>query len=235
MVLAHEHVHARVEQGSVGHVGVVERLLQHAPVEVVGVQDAHFAAERAHVVDDLAGAALAQDEFVIVSLALLHHVHERLHAERVVLRGHGQPQVGGAFIGVAHLQHVGLLDHLARVAQKLGAVVGQRHTAVAAREHGDAQLLLQLLDGGGQVRLRGVEVLGGGVDGAVLGNGDEVAKLLKGHGGLSFLVTPASWGKMPSRSAVLARTNRPLREIDKRSPVRPLGRERRCVNSPLDC
>ncbi|MFR3092633.1 MAG: hypothetical protein ACLTMP_13655 [Eggerthella lenta] len=28
--------------------------------------------------------------------AAFHHVHERLHAERVVLRGHGQPQVGGA-------------------------------------------------------------------------------------------------------------------------------------------
>ena len=116
VVLAHEHVHARVEQGSVGHVGVVERLLQHAPVEVVGVQDAHFAAERAHVVDDLGRGAFAQDELVLLALAAFHHVHERLHAERVVLRGHGQPQVGGAFIGVAHLQHVGLLDHLARVA-----------------------------------------------------------------------------------------------------------------------
>ena len=116
VVLAYEYVHVRVEQRGVRHVGVGEGLLQHAPVEAVGVEHAHLAAERAHVVDDLAGAALAQDELVVVSLALLHDVHERLHAERVVLRGHGQPQVGGAFIGVAHLQHVGLLDHLARVA-----------------------------------------------------------------------------------------------------------------------
>ena len=151
MVLAHEHVHARVEQGSVGHVGVVERLLQHAPVEVVGVQDAHFAAERAHVVDDLGRGAFAQDELVLLALAAFHHVR-------------------------------------------------QRHAAVAAREHGDAQLLLKLLDGGREVRLRRVQVLRRRVDGAVLRDGDEVAQLLQGHGG-SILSWKASERKPPAPSS----------------------------------
>ena len=54
---------------------------------------------------------------------------------------------------------------LAGIAQQLGAVVRERHAAVAAREHGDAQLLFEILDGGGQVGLRCVQVLGRRVDG----------------------------------------------------------------------
>lgn len=46
---------------------------------------------------------------------------------------------------IARLQHVRLLDDLAGIAQQLGAVVRERHAAVAAREHGDAQLLFEIL------------------------------------------------------------------------------------------
>ena len=40
---------------------------------------------------------------------------ECLYAKRVVLRGHGQPQVGGTLVGVAFLQHSGLFNHLSLI------------------------------------------------------------------------------------------------------------------------
>ena len=99
-----------------------------------------------------------------------------------MLRGNGQAHMARAVLGIAALEHVGLLDYLARVAQKLGAVVGQRHAAIAARENGDAQLLLEVFDGRGKVRLRREQLARGGIDGAVFRDGDKVAKLLQcGH------------------------------------------------------
>ena len=149
MVLSHEHVHTRVEQRVERHVGVIEGLLHDALVERVQVQYAHFAAERSYVVDDLGGGGFPKDEVEEVPLASLDNVHEGLHAEGVVLSGHRQARLGLFLVGVARFQHVRLLDDLACVAEQLGAVVGQRHAAVAAREDGDAELLLKLLDGGG--------------------------------------------------------------------------------------
>ena len=99
-----------------------------------------------------------------------------------MLGGYRQARLGLFLIGVARFKHVRLLDDLACVAEQLGAIVGQRHAAVAAREDGDAELLLKLLDGRGQVRLRRVKVLSGGVDRPVFGNSDKVTKLLKRHG-----------------------------------------------------
>ena len=187
VVLSHEHVDARVEQGEVRHVGIVERLEQHAPVERVGVEHAYLAAERAHVVDDLARGPLAQHEFVFVALARFDDVDECLHAEGIVLGGHGQALARRAAVCIARLQHIRLLDDLAGIAQQLGAVVRERHAAVAAREHGDAQLLFEILDGGGQVGLRRVQVLGRRVDGSVFRYRDEVAQLLQGHGRFAVL------------------------------------------------
>ena len=103
-----------------------------------------------------------------------------------MLGRYGQPRVGRLARRVALGQHVGLLYDLARVAQQLGAVVGERHAPVAAHEYAYAQLGFEVFDGGGQVRLRRVEVLRCGVDGAVLGYGDEVAQLLERHRAPSF-------------------------------------------------
>ena len=66
-----------------------------------------------------------------------------------MLGGHRQASLGLLLVGVARFQHVRLLDDLTCVAKQLGAVVGQRHAAVAAREDGDAELLLKLFDGRG--------------------------------------------------------------------------------------
>ncbi len=55
--------------------------------------------------------------------------------------------------GIPRLKHVGLLNDLTRIAQKLGAVIGQRHAAVASHENGNAQFLLKFFDGNREVRL----------------------------------------------------------------------------------
>ena len=195
MVLAHKYMRGSLEQGVELHVGFFESALEHAPVEVVGIEHAYLAAETAHVFDDFRRGAFAQHQVVLIACARFGHIHERLHAEGVMLRGNGQSHVGRTMFGIAALKHVGLLDYLARVTQKLGAVVGQRHAAIAARENGDAQLLLEVFDGRGQVRLRRKQLARGGVDGAVFRDGDKVAKLLQcGHGGFSLY----EFGFMPT-------------------------------------
>ena len=124
MVFAYEHVHACIEQGSEAEVVVGQRFLQHVGVETVQIEDAQLAAERAHVLDDLAGGAFAQDVVEVPAVAgAFHHAHERLDAERVMLRGDGQAAVGGALVRVVLFQHVRLLDDLARVTQQVRALV----------------------------------------------------------------------------------------------------------------
>ena len=137
---------------------------------------------------DLAGGALAQDEVVLLDRGrtfvgqLLARQGERLNAEVVVLRRHREAFAARSHVGkIALFEHVGLFDHLPGVTQKLGAVVGQRDAAVAAREDGYPQLGFKVVHGGGQVRLRRVHVVRRRVDGAVFGDGYEVAELLQRH------------------------------------------------------
>ena len=117
VVLAHEDVHVRFEQRVEGQVGIFEGLGEHALVEAVQVQDADFAAEGAHVLDDLGGGALAQHEFVLVGLAAFRDLDEGFHAEGVVLGGNRQAQLVGDAAVVAAFKQVGALDYLARVGQ----------------------------------------------------------------------------------------------------------------------
>lgn len=70
----------------------------------------------------------------------------------------------GAAVLVARLEHVGLLYDLARIAQKLGAVVGERDAAAGARKDLQVELLFQAFDGVGDIGLSGIEALGCGID-----------------------------------------------------------------------
>ena len=53
----------------------------------------------------------------------------------------------GAAVLVACLEHVSLLYDPARIAQKLGAVVGERDAAAGARKDLQVELLFQAFDG----------------------------------------------------------------------------------------
>lgn len=64
-----------------------------------------------------------------------------------MLGGNGEAGLRGAAVLVAGLEHIGLLYDLARIAQKLGAVVGERDAAAGARKDLQVELLFQAFDG----------------------------------------------------------------------------------------
>ena len=108
------------EQGVELHVGFFKSAFEHAPVEIVGIQHAYFTAKAAHVFDDFCRGALAQHQVVLIARAGFGHIYERLHAEGVMLRGNSRAHMARAVLGIAALEHVGLLDYLARIAPKAG-------------------------------------------------------------------------------------------------------------------
>ena len=59
-----------------------------------------------------------------------------------MLGGNGEAGLRGAAVLVAGLEHIGLLYDLACIAQKLGAVVGERDTAAGARKDLQVEFLL---------------------------------------------------------------------------------------------
>ena len=73
---------------------------------------------------------------------LLQQVHKGLHREGIVLGGHAEPVSPGGGTGVALFNQVGLLQHLADIAQKLVPRGGEDHAPVGPAEDGDVQLLL---------------------------------------------------------------------------------------------
>ena len=122
-------------------------LLQNTGVKVVQIQDADIAAKCADVIDDLRCGGLAHDELELAVAAALDHVDKGLDRKGVVLGGNGEAGLRGAAVLVARLEHVGLLYDLARIAQKLGAVVGERDATAGARKDLQVEFLLQAFDG----------------------------------------------------------------------------------------
>ena len=159
--------------------GVPEQLVDDVPVEVVPVQDAELAAERADVLDDVPGAGLAQRELVLGRLAALHHPHERVDRERVVLRRHPEQASRRRPTEVALLEERHLLDDLPGVAEELRTVGGERHAAGGAEEERAAHPGLEVLHRRGHGRLRDVEQVGRGADRPLRGDLDEVVELLQ--------------------------------------------------------
>ena len=122
-------------------------LLQNTGVKVIQIQNADIAAKRADVIDDLRCGSLAHDELELAVAAALDHVDKGLDRKGVVLGGNGEAGLRGAAVLVARLEHIGLLYDLARIAQKLGAVVGERDAAAGARKDLQVELLFQAFDG----------------------------------------------------------------------------------------
>ena len=147
VALANEDVDRRVEEGMEACAGIGEGLLQNAGVKVVQIEDADIAAKCADVIDDLRCGGLAHDELELAVAAALDHVDKGLDRKGVVLGGNGEAGLRGAAVLVARLEHVGLLYDLARIAQKLGAVVGERDAAAGARKDLQVELLFQAFDG----------------------------------------------------------------------------------------
>ena len=90
---------------------------------------------------------LAHDEFELTVPAALDDVDEGLDRKSVMLGRDGKARLGRAAVLVAGLEHIGLLYDLTRMAQKLGAVVGERDAAAGARKDLQMELLFQAFDG----------------------------------------------------------------------------------------
>lgn len=129
VALAYEYVDLCVKEGVEARARIGKSLLQNAGVKVVQIEDADITAKRADVIDDLRCGGLAHDELELAVAAALDHVDEGLDRKGVVLGGDSKAGLRGAAVLVAGLEHVGLLYDLARIAQKLGSVVGERDAA----------------------------------------------------------------------------------------------------------
>jgi len=134
VAFADEYVDRRVEEGMEACAGISEGLLQDAGVKVIQIQNADIAAKCADVVDDLRRGGLAHDELELAVAAALDDVDKGLDRKSVVLGRDGKARLGCAAVLVAGLEHIGLLYDLARIAQKLGAVVGERDAAAGTRK-----------------------------------------------------------------------------------------------------
>ena len=147
MALANEDVDRRVEEGMEACAGIGEGLLQNPGVKVIQIQNADIAAKCADVIDDLRGGGLAHDELELTVAAALDDVDKGLDRKRVVLGRDGKAGLRCAAVLVAGLEHICLLYDLARIAQKLGTVVGERDAAAGARKDFQMELLLEAFDG----------------------------------------------------------------------------------------
>ena len=141
---AEEHVRPRPEERLERQLAGANLALEHLAVARAQVEDAQLAAHAGHVVDDLVRLLLAQGEIVTVCVELPDDVDEGVHRKRVVLARHAEMRgrLGRAL--VAALKQVGLLEHLAGVAQKRLALLGERHALARAVEDLHAHLAFQV-------------------------------------------------------------------------------------------
>ena len=154
-----------------------------------------------------AGAVVGQREDHGVEFARLEHAVQvgggvLLHVQRHFRRGPPQradqirqqvgrdrvndPQAQDALERVAplardRLHALGLLQRAARLRHDLLARLGEEHAALAALEQLDAQLLLEVLHGCGQTRLRDEAALRGLAEMARFGDGDDVPEFGQCH------------------------------------------------------
>ena len=112
----------------------------------------------------------------------VQHPQEGVLSEGIPLGGDGEAGRSRRVPGLIEpLNALLLLQQGNGVAEEFLALGGEFHAPVAADEELDAQLLLQLPDGGGDAGLGQHQLVGCLVDRAALGDLHHVSQLLKGH------------------------------------------------------
>ena len=97
MAFPHVDIDAALQDWVEFQVEFVKKFLQDFVVEVVQVKDADLAFEIFYVGDDVVGAGFVDSEFVFVHSELLHHFHEGIYCEGVVLHGNTEFLLGMFF------------------------------------------------------------------------------------------------------------------------------------------
>ena len=178
MAPAHEHPGA--QRGQLAELQIL--LLQDAADEVlrhVGDEDdAHRALAAEHLVDDGGHLHLLEAHLYAGLLQQVEVLHEGLGAEGIALGRHGQrdPVLRPA-LAVIPGDTAAALHNGRDLGYQLPALLRQHHAPVAAAEHGDAQLLLHLQNGGGQRRLGHEQILRRPVHGAAAVDLQNIAHL----------------------------------------------------------
>ena len=116
MAFPHVDIDAAFQDWVEFQIELMEKFLQDFVVEVVQVKDADLAFEIFYVGDDVVGAGFVDSEFVFVHSELLHHFHEGIYCEGVVLHGNTEFLLGMFFGNVFGFDQFVLLYHLAGVA-----------------------------------------------------------------------------------------------------------------------
>ena len=136
------------------------------------------------VLDNLVGLFLAQGKVVARGIELTDHIDKRVNGKGIMLAAHTKVRhlLGRAL--VLALEQVGLVEHLARVAQEGLAFLGHNDALVGALKDMHTHLVFEIADRCGNRRLRHKEPARGLGDAAAFGNFDDIPELLKLH---SFL------------------------------------------------
>ncbi len=143
-------------------------------------EDPQLAAEGADVFDDVPRARLPQRELVLGRRGRLHHPHQRVDRERVMLRRHSEQASRWRPVEVALLEERDLLDDLPGVAEELHTIGGECHAARGAEEEHTAHPALEVFHRRRHRGLRDVEQVGGGADRSLRGDLDVIGELLQG-------------------------------------------------------
>ena len=151
--------------------------------------DTHIGAVVVHVVNDGVHTGLLDGEVEAAVPGGIQHPQEGVLGEGIPLGGDGEAGGGRRVPGLVEpLDALLLFQQGDGVAEELLALRGELHAPVAADEELDAQLLLQLPDGGGDAGLGQYQLVGRLIDGPALGDLHHVGQLLKGHAAPSLAV-----------------------------------------------
>lgn len=136
------------------------------------------------VLDNLVSLLLAQGKVIARGIELAEHVDKRVDGKGIMLAAHAKVRhlLGRAL--VLAFEQIGLVEHLARVAQEGLALLGHNDTLVGALKDMHTHLVFEIADRRGNRRLRHKESARGLGDAAAFGNFDDISELLELHSAL---------------------------------------------------
>ena len=146
MLGTHENVRRGAEEPFEYELVGRQHALDNLAIVLGQVQDAQLAFHVRNVFDNLVGLLLAQGKIVARGIELADHVDKRIDGKGIMLAAHAKMRhlLGRTFIFV--LEQIGLIEHLARVAQKGLTLLGHDNALVGALKDVHAHLVFELAD-----------------------------------------------------------------------------------------
>ena len=182
MARAHENMRFSPEQRLENQLVGSEHLSNNLAIARRQVKHAKLAFHVGDIFDNLVRLLLAKREIVARGIELANHVDERVYRERIVLARHAEMGHALRRILVFALEQLGLLEHLARVAQESFALFRNHHALVRAVENMHVHFLLKIVNRARDRRLRNVQPARGLGNAAAFRDFRDINELLEFHG-----------------------------------------------------